>query len=256
LVFKLLADNKITAYRYVDTGEVFEDSYKKDFEESLKSLQMQYIKQGERFVVDERDIPGMEVTQYIIKEGYYFDQATGMFHTRVLALCPILVREDFDYGGNTRETLFWLKYDDIRPYLSREMIMTSDYNNALTYTMDDYFRKIMYTGEIFKTVNMMGKSLAEQVGSDPDTLKLAQDSIEAQLLAFRKNLWVQPDTIAPATGGKVRDKKATEKTTTSGRSSASRSSSASTKEKVAKEPKAQSSSKSEAAPTRSVRRTR
>jgi gliding motility associated protien GldN len=256
LVFKLLADNKITAYRHLDTGEMFSENQKINFEESLKSpMQVLYSKQGERFVVDDRDIPGMEVTQYMVKEGYYFDQATGTFQTRVLALCPILVREDFYMGGVGREPLFWLKYDDIRPYLSREMMMTSDYNNALTYTIDDYFRKTMYTGEIFKTINMMDKTLAEQVGDEnPDALKQAQDSIEAQLTVFQKNLWIYNDSIHTASV-KAQEKKVEEKSkTTSGRSSTSSSSQKSAKEKTQKEPKSQPASKSDAAPVRSVRR--
>jgi gliding motility associated protien GldN len=251
LVFKLLADGKITAYNYLDGGEVFEDSQKLNFEELLKKLQLLYTKQGDRFVVDERDIPGMEITQYMIKEGYAFDQATGMFQTSVLAICPILVREDYYAGGLSRETLFWLKYDDIRPYLSREMIMTSNYNNALTYTIGDYFRKTMYTGEIIKTVNMMGKSLEQEVGNDPETLKQARDSIETQLKAFDKNLWVYNDSIRTA-GEKVQSPKAEKSKTGSSRSSSGRS-----KEKVQKEPKASTSApKSESAPVRSVRRNR
>ncbi|MDR2682523.1 MAG: gliding motility protein GldN [Dysgonamonadaceae bacterium] len=246
LMFKLLADGKITAYNYLESGEVFEESQKRNFEELLKSLQLLYTKQGDRFVVDERDIPSMEVTQYMIKEGYYFDQATGMFQTSVLAICPILVREDYYSGGLSRETLFWLKYDDIRPYLSREMIMTSNYNNALTYTMDDYFRKTLYTGEIIKTVNMMGKSLAQEVGNDSTALKQAQDSIEAQLKAFNGSLWVYNDSIR-SSATKVQDKKTK---TASGRSSGN------TKEKVQKEPKAPSAPKAETAPVRSVRRNR
>ncbi|MDR0541729.1 MAG: gliding motility protein GldN [Dysgonamonadaceae bacterium] len=250
LIFKLLADGKITAYNYMDGGEVFEDSQKLNVEELLKKLQLLYTKQGNRFIVDERDIPSMEVTQYMIKEGYYFDQATGMFQTNVLAICPILVREDYYAGGLSRETLFWLKYDDIRPYLSREMIMTSNYNNALTYTIDDYFRKTMYTGEIVKTVNMLGKSLAQEVGDDPNALKHARDSIEAQLKAFDENLWVYNDSVR-STVGKVADKKVEKTKTTTVRSSGA------TGEKAQKEPKAKSSPpKSENAPVRSVRRTR
>ncbi|MDR1526562.1 MAG: gliding motility protein GldN [Dysgonamonadaceae bacterium] len=246
LIFKLLADGKLTAYNYLEGGEVFEDSQKRDFEELLKALQLLYTKEGNRFTVDERDIPSMEVTQYMIKEGYYFDQATGMFQTSVLAICPILVREDYYGGGLSRETLFWLKYDDIRPYLSREMIMTSNYNNALTYTMDDYFRKIMYTGEIIKTVNMMGKSLAQEVGSDSLALKQAQDSIEAQLKDFNQNLWVYNDSIR-LQQAKAQDKKGEKTKTASARN---------TKEKVRKEPQAQAAPKAETAPVRSVRRTR
>ncbi|MDR0866209.1 MAG: gliding motility protein GldN [Candidatus Symbiothrix sp.] len=248
LIFKLLADGKITAYNYLEGGEVFEEKEKLDFESFLKKYQLLYTKQGERFVVDERDIPSSEVTQYMMKEGYYFDQATGTFKTDVIALCPILVREDFYYGGSSKETLFWLKYDDIRPYLSREMIMTSNYNNALTYTIDDYFRKNMYSGEIIKTVNMMGKSLAQEVGSEPEALKHAQDSIENQLKAFDRKLWVYNDSTV-LVAEKTKDKKAdktTKETTTATRGSASKE-----KQETTKAAKAEST-----APTKSVRRNR
>jgi hypothetical protein len=52
----------------------------------------------------------------------------------------------------------------------------------------------MYIGEILKTVNMMGKSLGQQVGNDPEALKHAQDSIETQLKVFGKDLWVYNDS--------------------------------------------------------------
>ena len=248
LIFKLLADGKVTAYKYVDGGEAFEEKYKENFEEILEKLQLLYTKQGNRYVVDERDIPSQEVTQYMLKEGYSFDQATGTFKTDVLAICPILIQEDFYYGGSNKEALFWLRYDDIRPYLSREMIMTSDYNNALTYTMDDYFRKNMYSGEIIKTVNMMGKSLAQEVGNDPEALKRAQDSIESQLKTFNEKLWVYNDSVVYQESTKVQDKKAKKEKTASG---------SSVRAKKEKEPQAKSSSKSEkSAPSRSVRRNR
>jgi gliding motility associated protien GldN len=245
LIFKLLLDVKIVAYNYMEGGEIFEENQKFDFEENfLKKYHLLYTKQEERFVVDERDIPGSEVTQYIIKEGYYFDQATGTFKSKVIAICPILVREDFYYGGSTREALFWLKYDDIHPYLSREMIMTSNYNNALTYTIDDYFHKNMYSGEIIKTVNMMGKSLAQEVGNDPEAQKHAQDSIESQLKTFNQKLWiykVEKDTTTVEEKGK--DKKAAKETKPAKRGN--------------KEQQSKNASKSEnPSPVKSVRRNR
>jgi DNA repair exonuclease SbcCD nuclease subunit len=112
-------------------------------------------------------------------------------------------------------------------------------------SMDDYFMKKMYDGEILKTVNMRDLTLAQQVGDGPDALKLAQDSIENQLQFFRKQLWVQPDTTTVAN---VKAKKTTVKS----------SRSAQTTEKAAKteQPKAPKPEKSSAAPTKSVRRTR
>jgi hypothetical protein len=64
----------------------------------------------------------------------------------------------------------------------------------MTYSVDDFFTKGMYKGDIVKTVNVKDLSLAQQVGGDTELMKLAQDSIENQLLAFKKQLWFQPDT--------------------------------------------------------------
>ncbi|MDH8701448.1 gliding motility associated protein GldN [Dysgonomonadaceae bacterium PH5-43] len=195
ILFKLLVDDKITAYNFIDDREVFTEAEKVNVEDLLNKYQVYFSKEGNQLKVEDTDIPSSEVTKYMIKEGYFFDAATGSFQTKVIALCPILVRnEDF---GTSEDALFWVTYDDIRPYISREMIMTSNYNNSLTYTIDDYFRKQMYSGDIVKTTNLMGRSLAQEVGSEPEALKQAQDSIENQLKAFDKNLWVisnEPDT--------------------------------------------------------------
>ncbi|MDR0834298.1 MAG: gliding motility protein GldN [Candidatus Symbiothrix sp.] len=250
LLFKLLQDDKIPAYTYVDGQEVFSDKQRINFEEILKKYQIAYTKNGTRFVVDEGDIPGSEATQYMIKEGYYFDQATGSFKTEVLALCPMLVRPDYYYGGApTREPLFWVRYDDIRPYISRELIMTSNYNNVLTYTMDDYFRKNMYTGDIVKTMNLMGKTLAQEVGStNPDSLRLAQDSIERQLKFFDEKLWVYNDSTAI----KAENTKLNKSTKSSAKTVKTVKTEKSEKSEKTATPKATNSS----TPTKSVRRTR
>ncbi|MGM9803451.1 MAG: gliding motility protein GldN, partial [Muribaculaceae bacterium] len=44
-------------------------------------------------------------------------------------------------------------------------------------------------GEIYKTKNLRNMTLM-QMFPDPDDLKHAQDSIEARLVSFDKNLWV------------------------------------------------------------------
>jgi gliding motility associated protien GldN len=255
LIFNLLAEGKIKAYNYLDGREIFTEEQRINFEEDvLKKYQLLYSTQGSgnniKYIVDENDIPGAEVLIYLIKEGWYFDAATGTFKSQVIAISPMLVREDFYSGERTRDPLFWLAYEEIRPYLSRELIMTSNYNNTLTYTMDDYFSKRMYSGEIVKTTNLMNLSLAQQVGADPDSLKKAQDSIENQLKNFNKSLWVYNDTI-PAAAVAEADKP-DKKTTKSNEKTSGRGA----KKEKEEKPKATSSKaeKSSSAPVRSVRR--
>ena len=251
IIFKLLADRKITAYNYLlDRQEVFTDAEKLNFEEILKKFQILYKKEGTgdnvRYIVDDSDIPSSEVTMYYIKEGWYFDAATGTYKSQVIAVCPLLVRVDYSVGDTTINPLFWIPYENLRPYLSRTMIMTSDYNNVMTYTIDDFFTKGMYKGDIVKTVNLRDQSLAQQVGNDPEKLKLAQDSIENQLKAFRQQLWIQPDTTQVAA---VKSSK---------KESAAKGSTPTAKKEKEEKPKAAKPGKSStpASPTKSVRRTR
>ena len=255
IIFKLMADGKISAYKYYDGREAFIDTEKVDFEDILKKYHIIYEKQGTgdntRYNVRDNDIPSYEVTIYYIKEGHYFDAATGMYKSQVIALCPLLVRKDYDVGDTTKDPLFWIPYENLRPYLSRVMIMTSDYNNVMTYSIDDFFTKGMYKGEIVKTVNMRNQSLAEQVGgNDPERLKLAQDSIENQLKTFKNQLWIQQDTTQVAAANKS-DKKGSVKRETA----ASARGDSGKKEQKPKAAKTEKSS-APASPTKSVRRTR
>ncbi|MDR0506039.1 MAG: gliding motility protein GldN [Dysgonamonadaceae bacterium] len=253
LIFRLVADGKVPAYNYMGEREVFTDDHKINFEEVLKKYGIIYTAQGTgdnvKYTVEDRDIPGAEVTIYMIKEGWYFDAATGNFKSQIIALCPLLIREDYELGGTTKNPLFWVLYENLRPYLSRELIMTSNYNNALSYTMDDYFTKKMYSGEIVKATNLMNKSLAQQVGNDPEMLKKAQDSIETQLKNFNKNLWVHSDTI-PVVNEDDAKNKSKEK---SSKKTSDRGAQAKKDEKPKTSSSSGSSSKS-SSPTRSVRR--
>ena len=233
LIFKLMAQGNVTGYRYMDGREIFTSDYKVPFNDILANLGVEYTTQGTgdqtRYLFDNRDIPNNEALIYMVKEAYYFDQANGMFNSKVLAICPILVRgddggdrvsyddEDSEEGDDseynvsetsTRTALFWILYEDIRPYISKAYIMTSNLNNALTYTIDDFFNKNMYEGGIVKTTNMMNRSLAQEAGGDPKKLKLAQDSIENQLKFFEEKLWVPEDTttVVDKKGKKVAKK--------------------------------------------------
>ena len=188
-LFKLMMRGKIAAYEYrLDGNEVFNDASKIKPLAFLDNYHIYYEKKGNGINIDNSDIPSKEVKSYYIKECAYYDQRTATFHTKVIALCPIMSRED-DFGDAPQTyPLFWVKYDDVAPYLSKQIIMTSDLNNAATMTLDDYFTKNMYRGKIYKTTNMLGKTLAQYCKTDSAMTK-EQKRIEGELVAFEKNLW-------------------------------------------------------------------
>lgn len=197
-LFKLVLSGQIKAYEYrLDGNESFEpDALVKPLA-LLDNYGIFYERKDGKLKLDNSDIPSREVKAYYIKESSYFDQNSATFHTKVVALCPIMVRED-DFGdGASKYPLFWVKYDDAAPFLSKQTIMTSDLNNAATMSVDDYFVKNMYQGKIYKTNNMLGQTLSQAVaarageeGASADSLLTAeQKRIEQELKAFEENIW-------------------------------------------------------------------
>lgn len=222
-MFKLMLSGGVNAYEYrLDGNEVFTDSAKINKKAFLDNYHIYYERTNRGVRIDDSDIPSREVKSFYIKEAAYYDQASATFHTKVLALCPIMTRED-DFGDAPQKyPLFWVRYDDLAPYLSKQIIMTSNLNNAATMSMDDYFTKNMYKGSIYKTTNMLGKTLRQYCPTD-SALTKEQKRIESELVAFEKNIWGDQarkdslDSIAKADvkvkGKKVRKNRRTGATT-------------------------------------------
>ena len=189
-IFRLMMTGKINVYQYrIDGNESFAAADRVQPLAFLDNYHIYYEKQNNgRIKLDNSDIPSSEVKAYYIKESTYYDQRSATFHTKVLALCPIMTRDD-DFGdGGTKYPLFWVKYDDLAPFLAKQQMMTSNLNNAAVMSVDDYFIRTQYKGKIYKTNNMLGKTLAQYCPNDSAMTK-EQKRIEAELAAFEKNLW-------------------------------------------------------------------
>lgn len=256
IIFKLVSEGKLTVYEYVGDYEIFDDAHKLGLKDMLDKFHIMYEEIPAKgagtiqFAINESDIPSIDVKTYYVKEAWYFDQNNSVFDVKTLAVCPILT-DNAEYGEQ-KMPMFWLPYEEIRPYISNSYIMTSNLNNAKTFTIDDYFRKRMFDGQIIKTENLMNVALQAYCPT-PDSMKREQERIEKQLTTFEESLWVKPDTTLQAN---TNDKK-TAKKSSARRSSKDQGVSASkqsaSKEKAAKAPK-QATQKS--SPVRSVRRGR
>ena len=188
-IFKLMMTGNIKAYEYrLDGNEVFTDDAQVKLKAFLDNYHIFYERTDKGIYIDNSDIPSREVTAYYLKESVYFDRRSATFHTKVLALCPIMKRED-DFGdAATAYPLFWVKYEDLAPFLVKQTIMTSNLNNAAVMSMDDYFAKNLYRGKIYKTNNLLGKTLAQYCTTD-SALAKEQRRIEQELTAFEQSLW-------------------------------------------------------------------
>ncbi len=209
-LFKLMMRGSIKAYEYrLDGNEVFTDSAQVNRKAFLDNYHIYYERNNRGIRIDDSDIPSAEVKSYYVKESAYYDQASATFHIKPIAMCPILWRTD-DFGdGEQKYPLFWVEYDDVAPYLSKQVIMTSNLNNAATMSMDDYFTQNRYKGKIYKTTNMLGRTLAQYCPTD-SALAKEQKRIENELAAFEKNIWgdqARKDSLDSIAKAEVKDKK-------------------------------------------------
>ena len=169
-IFRLMMTGKITVFQYrMDGNESFAAADRVDPKSFLDNYHIYYEKQANgRIKLDNSDIPSREVKSYYIKESSFFDQRSATFHTKY--------------------PLFWVKYDDLAPYLTRQQVMTSNLNNAVVMSIDDYFARNQYKGKIYKTNNLLGQTLSQYCTTDSAMAK-EQKRIEAELVAFEKNIW-------------------------------------------------------------------
>ena len=169
-IFKLALNGYIPVYEYrLDGNEAFNDSARVQMKTVLDNYHIFYEEKNGKLRVENSDIP-------------------STFHRKVLAVCPVMLRED-DFGGEaSKYPLFWVRYADLEPFLSRQTVMTSNLNNAATMSMEDYFTLNRYEGKIYKTTNMLGKTLAQYCSND-SALAKEQKKIEAELVAFEQNIF-------------------------------------------------------------------
>lgn len=275
IIMRLLANNEIAAYEYLDGREVFTDQYRIKVRDMLDRFHILYsdakgsTERNPKFTIEESDVPSNEVLSYYIIEKWEMDSRSNRMRTRVEAICPVLHRTD-DFGGESvKYPMFWVKFDALRPYLAQQYIFIDDDNNLAKYTYDDFFQMSMYKGDIYKTRNLRNRSMM-QLYPDPDDRKRAQDSIQNRLTTFEKKMWVpsreeimaareareEAEALAEAAGDStviatrdettVKEKKRSTRSTKRGKA---------TKKKKEKKPKVQESKVKETrSAVRSVRR--
>ena len=190
-LFRLILTGRVPAYTYqLDGNESFEKKNKLAVKEMLERYGIYYEEKNGKIQVADSDVPSAEATRYYLKESVYLDQRTGTFTTRVTALCPVLMRGADEFSTEaTPYPLFWVRYSDIAPWLSRLPVMGSNLNNVTNMTADDYFTMNRYEGKIYKTNNMLGKTLAQEAGGDSVKLVKAQQRIDSEIASFESHLW-------------------------------------------------------------------
>jgi len=250
MIFNKILDGDIDVYKFqIDGSERFSDEYKMKIDSSFfYGMDIPFEHIDGKYMVDPSSIPSEEVRGYYMKETWYFDKNNSVVDIKTIAVCPVMIYQAYD-AGMERTPLFWVPYESVRPYASQMPIMVSSLNNASTQTINDFFVKHNFDGEIYKTTNMRNLTLNEQF--EGDSLKKEQQKIEKQLQDFKNNLWVYNDSIDYSQGQAVAKTKTVRKAKNTTGNAESSSGEVSNRAEVQREAQQQKS-----APTRSMRNRR
>jgi gliding motility associated protien GldN len=137
--------------------------------------------------------------KYLIKEVVYFDRHYSRLYSKILAIAPMHA-DKVDLIGKTPmeaiygQILFWVKYDDFRPYMAQQYV-TPRGNDSKRVTFDDFFQLKLYSSYILGINNVYSRMVPElyQQIEDPVAKQRAiyreQQKIETELLNFEQDLW-------------------------------------------------------------------
>ena len=193
-IFRLYEDDKIKAYEYQDGKEIFTENELVPFDEFVKTYDILITYKTASISGDplsteiaESNIPNREILKYYAKEVWYFDKHNSVFNVRLIALCPIWYRQDYDMGLQ-KSPLFWIRYDELRPYLAKQEALISDRNNGARESMDDLFIKRRFGSYIFKASSTMNRNLL-QYNSTAAEMHKEQERIKTAIINFEQDLW-------------------------------------------------------------------
>ena len=83
---------------------------------------------------------------------------------------------------------FWVRFDDLRPFLLEEFAKMNGRNTASVIDFDYFLSNEQYDSYIIKDFDITGKDVDAGI-EDPLMIRKQQDRIEAEISDFEQDLW-------------------------------------------------------------------
>lgn len=120
-----------------------------------------------------------------IKEDWYFDKQRSQLMVRIIAICPVMMRE-LDNGERVSQPLFWIPYESAREVLAKAPYYNKS-NSASQLTYDEVFWKRYFDSYIYKEENIYDRSIPEYAqGIDA---MIESERVKQSIIDFEQNLW-------------------------------------------------------------------
>ncbi len=130
--------------------------------------------------------------KYMIQEIVFFDKHTSRLHSKIIAIAPMqsdkIVSDSTNVMGALQESiLFWLSFDELRPYLAKQYIIPQS-NDINRITFDEFFAKKLYASYLIGDSNMYDRMFLNYAKTEQE-VKREQQRVFDELLNFEQDLW-------------------------------------------------------------------
>lgn len=141
--------------------------------------------------------------KWMIQEVVFFDKHYSRLFTKIIAIAPMtsdnIDSEDTPVSDALYQSiLFWVVYDDFRPYMARQYVIPQS-NDIRRVTFEQFFAQKLYTSYLIGDSNMYSRMFADFAakGRDQETdkaviekdLKREQQRVQDELMNFEIDLW-------------------------------------------------------------------
>lgn len=143
--------------------------------------------------------------KYVVQEIVFFNKHYSKMYTKVIAIAPFYSKNEINVtkqnnGGITKtgeniwnffqsSVVCWFLYDDLRPYLAKQLIVPNGNENQ-RMTFDDFFSQRLFYSYLLGDSNMFDKVLLKTY-SDPVSIQREQQRIEYELMNIEQDIWEQ-----------------------------------------------------------------
>ncbi len=188
-VLDALKEGKLTAYDISNTDELlvpitYNEVIGRQTDSVYQLMQRPYPPYEEFDTVIYTEFDHTKVMRLRVKEDWYFDSQRSQMMVRILAVCPIMIKER--NGQEVTEPLFWLSYPESREVFATAFVF-NEFNSAARLTYDELFWKRLFDSYVYKEQNVFDRRIS-QYATGTDAL-LEAERIKMEMFMFEENLW-------------------------------------------------------------------
>lgn len=130
------------------------------------------------------DLDLSEITEYRIKEEWFFDKQRSVMDVRIVGIMP--VRKEIIEDEVRTKPLFWIYFPEARIILNNKAVFNR-FNDAARVSYDDIFSKRMFASYIYKESNVYDRNISDYtMGTDA---LLEADRIKKNMFDMESDYW-------------------------------------------------------------------